>query len=64
MGDYKHTIRLISGEEITVYSQERDLISSSVKFGDSVSVFSVGDSVMYTIPVMNILYIETIEVDE
>lgn len=61
---YKHTIRLVDGEEITTYSNESDFVSGSIKFGDSVSVVSFDNGVMYTIPVVNILYVETVEVDE
>ena len=58
---YKHTFYLVNEQKIVTYSDKADM--PNYRYGDMVVFESKNSGVKYTIPVMNILYVETEELE-
>lgn len=59
---YQHTFHLIGDEEIVTYSKSQEI--PKFNYGDLVTFCGENGKVKMTIPVMSILYVETVEIEE
>jgi hypothetical protein len=59
---YRHTFVLVSGEEIPTYSKSDKI--PTMQYGDTMTFIGKNGDVMYTVPVLSILYVDTEECAE
>ncbi len=56
---YRHTFVLVSGEEISTLSDSVEI--PTFNYGDVAVFIGENEKTRYTIPVLSILYVETVE---